>query len=183
MPSFVKKIDHIAVVVKDMDKALEFWKDALGLDLSHIEEVPSEKSIVAFLPAAESEVELVTPTDTESGVARYLEKRGPGMHHICFEVYDIQATMEHLKAKGVRLINPKPIIGTGGKKIAFIHPESTHGVLVELYELSGQELQIRLERARQAAERLLNEGQLRAAEAIEYLRKLTRPAGERDKRN
>lgn len=181
MPSFVKKIDHIAVVVKDMDKALEFWQDALGLDLSHMEEVPSENSIVAFLPAAESEVELVTPTDDESGVARYLDKRGPGMHHICFEVYDIHATMEHLKSKNVRLINPEPIIGTGGKKIAFIHPESTHGVLVELYELSGQELQIRLERARQAAEHLLNRGQLRAAEAIEYLRKLTRPAG--DKRN
>lgn len=171
---FVKRIDHIAVVVEDLDKALEFWSDSLGLDLSHIEEVPSEHSIVAFLPAKESEVELVQPTDDESGVARYLKKRGPGMHHICFEVYDIQATMEHLKTRGVRLINPQPIIGTGGKKIAFIHPESTHGVLVELYELSGQELQIRLERARQAAERLLSEGQVRAAAAMEYLRNLTR---------
>jgi methylmalonyl-CoA/ethylmalonyl-CoA epimerase len=129
---------------------------------------------VAFLPAKESEVELVSPTDDASGVARYLKKRGPGMHHICLEVYDIEATMAHLKSKGVRLINEHPEIGTGGKKIAFIHPESTHGVLVELYELSGQELPIRLERARQAAERLLNEGQVRAAAAVEYLRNLAR---------
>jgi methylmalonyl-CoA/ethylmalonyl-CoA epimerase len=182
MPSFVKRIDHIAVVVKDLDQALDFWTGALGLDLSHVEEVPSEHSIVAFLPAKESEVELVQPTDHESGVARYLDKRGPGMHHICFEVYDIQATMDHMKAKGVRLINAEPIIGTGGKKIAFIHPESTHGVLVELYELSGDELQIRIERARQAAERILNEGQVRAAAAVEYLRSLTRTNG-KDKQN
>ena len=170
---FVKRIDHIAVVVKDLDKALEFWTDALGLDLSHIEEVPSEHSIVAFLPAKESEVELVQPTDDESGVARYLERRGPGIHHICFEVYDIQATMEHLKAKGVRLINPEPIIGTGGKKIAFIHPESTNGVLVELYELSGNELEIRLDRAREMADRMIKEGQNMATAVMDYVRGLT----------
>ena len=172
MSPFVKRIDHIALVVEDMDKALAFWKDALGMQLSHMEEVASEHSIVAFLPAKESEVELVSPTDDDSGVARYLNKRGPGMHHICFEVYDIEATMEHLRKKGIRLINEKPEIGTGGKKIAFVHPESTHGVLVELYELSGQELQIRLMRARQLAERVLNEGQLRAAAAMEFLRNL-----------
>lgn len=172
MPSFVKRIDHIALVVKDMDKALEFWQEALGMQLSYMEEVVSEHSIVAFLPAKESEVELVSPTDGDSGVARYLNKRGPGMHHICFEVYDIEATIEHLKKKGVRLINEHPEIGTGGKKIAFIHPDSTHGVLVELYELSGQELQIRLARARDFAERVLSEGQVRAAAAMEYLRNL-----------
>lgn len=172
MPSFVKRIDHIALVVDDMDKALHFWNEGLGMELSHMEEVPREHSIVAFLPAKESEVELVSPTDNESGVARFLNKRGPGMHHICLEVYDIEATMAHLKSKGVRLINETPEIGTGGKKIAFIHPESTHGVLVELYELSGQELQVRIERARQLAEQVLNEGQLRAAAALDFLRKL-----------
>lgn len=182
MPSFVKRIDHIALVVDDIDKALGFWHEALGLPLSHMENVPSEHSIVAFLPAKESEVELVSPTDDESGVARYLKKRGPGMHHICFEVYDIEATMAHLKGKGIRLINEKPEIGTGGKKIAFIHPDSTHGVLVELYELSGQELQIRLEAARRLAEQVLNEGQVRAAAAMEFLRNLTNN-GDKGKQN
>jgi methylmalonyl-CoA/ethylmalonyl-CoA epimerase len=174
MPSFVKRIDHIALVVEDMDKALGFWQEALGLPLSHVEDVPDEKSMVAFLPAAESEVELVSPTDHDSGVARFLDKRGPGMHHICFEVYDIDATMKHLKEKGVRLINEKPEIGTGGKRIAFIHPDSTHGVLVELYQLTRreQELEVRLERARQLAERVLTEGQERAAAAMEFLRNL-----------
>ncbi len=182
MPSFVKRIDHIALVVEDMDEALGFWHEALGLPLSHMENVASEHSIVAFLPAKESEVELVSPTDDQSGVARFLNKRGPGMHHICFEVYDIEATMAHLKERGVRLINEKPEIGTGGKKIAFIHPESTHGVLVELYELSGQELQIRLEAARRLAEQVLNEGQVRAAAAMEFLRNLTNN-GDKDKQN
>ncbi|MEX2142967.1 MAG: VOC family protein, partial [Anaerolineales bacterium] len=104
MPQFIKRIDHIALVVEDIDKALEFWQDALGMDLSHMEEVPSEQSVVAFLPASESEVELVQPTSDDSGVARFLKKRGPGLHHICLEVNDIEATLAHLKAKGIRLI-------------------------------------------------------------------------------
>lgn len=179
---FVKRIDHIALVVDDIDKALQFWQEGLGMKLSHMEEVENEKSIVAFLPARESEVELVSPTSDDSGVARFLKKRGPGMHHICLEVYDIQETIAHLKAKGIRLINDKPEIGTGGKKIAFIHPEGTHGVLVELYELSGQELQVRVERARQLAERVLTQSQLRAAAALEFLRNL-RNNGAKDKQN
>lgn len=167
----VKRIDHIALVVDDIEEALAFWQDALGLELSHIEDVESEQSLVAFLPAKESEVELVEPTSKESGVARFLKKRGPGMHHICFEVYDIEATMAHLKSKGVRLINQEPEIGTGGKKIAFIHPESTKGVLVELYELTGEETQIRLARARELAERLRSSGQNMAANVRENLRR------------
>lgn len=170
--SFVKKIDHIALVVDDIDEALAFWQDALGLELSHMEDVESEHSLVAFLPAKESEVELVEPTSEDSGVARYLKKRGPGMHHICFEVYDIDATMAHLKSKGVRLINQEPEIGTGGKKIAFIHPESTKGVLVELYELTGEEPQIRLARASELAERVRSGGQSMAATVRDYVRRL-----------
>ena len=173
MPPFVKRIDHIALVVEDIEKALGFWQDGLGMKLSHMEEVASEHSLVAFLPAKNSEMELVQPTQDDSGVARYLKKRGPGLHHICLEVYDIEATMAHLKSQGMHLINETPEIGTGGKKIAFIHPESTHGVLVELYELSGQELQIRLDRARELAERVINEGQGMANAALEYLRNLT----------
>jgi methylmalonyl-CoA/ethylmalonyl-CoA epimerase len=130
----IKRINHVAIVVPDIDEALTFWRDALGLDLSHIEEVPEQETVVAFLPTGESQVELVEPTADSSGMARYLAKRGPGMHHICLEVDDIEQTLERLKAKGIRLINEEPVIGAGGKKIAFVHPKATGGVLVELYE-------------------------------------------------
>jgi methylmalonyl-CoA/ethylmalonyl-CoA epimerase len=133
------KINHIALGVTDMQAALAFWQDALGLELERIEEVPAEKARVAFLPLGESEIELVEPTAEDTGLARYLEKRGPGIHHVCVQVEDIQAMMSHLAAKGVRLINPEPVRKTDGKQYAFIHPESTHGVLVELYQLSGGE--------------------------------------------
>lgn len=130
------KINHIALGVTDMQAALSFWQDALGLELERIEEVPAEKARVAFLPLGESEIELVEPTAEDTGLARYLEKRGPGIHHVCVQVEDIQAMMSHLVAKGVRLINPEPVRKADGKQYAFIHPESTHGVLVELYQLS-----------------------------------------------
>jgi methylmalonyl-CoA/ethylmalonyl-CoA epimerase len=135
----IKRIDHIAIVVDNVEGALEFWEDALGLQMDHMEEVHDQESIVAFLPSGHSEVELVEPTSDTSGVAKYLAKRGPGMHHICFEVDNIEQTLARMKAKGVKLINETPTIGTGGKKIAFIHPSSTHGVLVELYELTPEE--------------------------------------------
>ena len=131
----IKRIAHIAIVVEDVEGALGFWRDALGLPLGHVEDVPDQQAIVAFLPASESEVELVKPVTSDSGVARFLAKRGPGLHHICFEVDDLAATLARLKAKGVRLIDETPRSGAGGTKIAFIHPESTQGVLVELYEL------------------------------------------------
>jgi methylmalonyl-CoA/ethylmalonyl-CoA epimerase len=172
--SRIKKIDHVAIVVEDIEEALEFWHDILGLELSHVEDVPEEDSVVAFLPASESEVELVRPTTGASGVARYLKKQGPGMHHICFEVYDIEETLAHLKKKGVRLINEVPQIGTAGKKIAFVHPESTHGVLVELYELTAQEPQIRLARARLLADRVLIGSQNMAGAALDFLNSLRR---------
>jgi methylmalonyl-CoA/ethylmalonyl-CoA epimerase len=130
----IKRIDHIAIVVEDIEKTLEFWRDALGLELADVEEVPEQKSQVAFLPVGESKVELVRPTTDDSGVAKYLQKRGPGMHHICFEVDDIAGALKQLKTRGVRLINETPVPGAGGKQIAFIHPESTSGVLVELYQ-------------------------------------------------
>ncbi len=135
----IKRIDHIAIVVDNMEGALEFWEDALGLQMNHMEEVADQESIVAFLPSGHSEVELVEPTSDASGVAKYLAKRGPGLHHICFEVDNIDLALARMKAKGVKLINETPTIGTGGKKIAFIHPSSTHGVLVELYELTPEE--------------------------------------------
>jgi methylmalonyl-CoA/ethylmalonyl-CoA epimerase len=135
----VKRIDHIAIVVDDIEEALGFWRDALGLEPDNIQEVPGQYSEVAFLPVHDSEIELVQPTTTDSGIARYLERRGPGMHHLCLEVEDINSALEHLRARGVRLINEVPQSGAGGKKYAFIHPESASGVLVELYQLPKRE--------------------------------------------
>ena len=131
----VKQINHVAVVVDDMEKALSFWRDALGMELHELRDVPTEKSQVAFLPLPGSEVELVQPTTDDSGIAKYLAKRGPGMHHICLEVDDIEGMMSQLSTKGVRLINEEPRTAADGKKYAFIHPESTSGVLVELYQI------------------------------------------------
>jgi methylmalonyl-CoA/ethylmalonyl-CoA epimerase len=131
----VKKINHVAVAVDDMEKALSFWKDALNMDLHELRDVPAEQSQVAFLPLPGSEVELVMPTTDDSGIAKYLSKRGPGMHHICLEVDDIEGMLEQLRSKNVRLINEEPRTTSDGKKYAFIHPESTAGVLVELYQL------------------------------------------------
>lgn len=131
----VKAINHIAVVVDDMEKSLAFWRDALGLRLHELREVPAEKSQVAFLPLAGSEIELVQPTSDDSGIAKYLAKRGAGMHHICVEVDDIHGMLAQLKSKGMRLINEEPRLAADGKKYAFVHPESTNGVLVELYQI------------------------------------------------
>jgi methylmalonyl-CoA/ethylmalonyl-CoA epimerase len=131
----IKRIDHIAILADDLEKTLSFWRDALGMELTHIEDVPAEKSQVAFLPVGASEIEIVYPTTSDSGLARFLEKRGPGMHHLCLEVDDIEAMLAQLKAKGVQLINETPVSGLGGRKYAFIHPKSANGVLIELYEL------------------------------------------------
>ncbi len=131
----VKQINHVAVVVDDMDKALSFWRDALGMELHELRDVPAENSQIAFLPLQGSEVELVRPTSADSGIAKFLAKRGPGMHHICLEVDDIEGMMSQLKSKGVRLINDEPRTASDGKKYAFIHPESASGVLVELYQI------------------------------------------------
>ncbi len=136
--SQIKKINHVAIVVKDIDESLKFWETALGLKLDHIEDVPSQASKVAFIPVGEGEIELVQPTSTDSGMAAYLEKRGEGMHHLCIEVDDIEAKMQELKDAGVRLINQSPEV-LPGRKMAFIHPKSTSGVLVELYEITAEE--------------------------------------------
>jgi methylmalonyl-CoA/ethylmalonyl-CoA epimerase len=132
----ITKINHVAVVVADIEAALGFWRDALGLDLHHVEDVPSQKAMVAFLPTGESEVELVQPTAEGTGAAKFLNERGPGMHHLCFEVDDLNGMMTNLREKGVRLINETPV-ELEGRRLIFIHPKSANGVLVELYELMG----------------------------------------------
>jgi methylmalonyl-CoA/ethylmalonyl-CoA epimerase len=126
------KTDHIAILVADIDEALTFWRDALGLKLEHVEEVASQEVKVAFLPLGGHAIELVQPMGETSSLASYLAKRGPGLHHLCFEVDDVEAALTRLKEQGVRLINKQPVEGAGGKKVAFIHPKSASGVLVEL---------------------------------------------------
>jgi methylmalonyl-CoA epimerase (EC 5.1.99.1) len=136
--SQIKKINHVAIVVRDIEESLKFWEFALGLELHHVEDVPSQASKVAFIPIGDSEIELVQPTTEDSGMAAYLEKRGEGMHHLCIEVDDIEAKIKELKDAGVRLINDTAQV-LPGRKMAFIHPKSASGVLVELYEITAEE--------------------------------------------
>jgi len=133
--SDLKRLDHVAVLVPDLDQALIFWQDQLGLSLDHVETVSSMAVKIAFLPLGESEIELVQPTTDDSGLAKYLSKRGPGLHHICIETDDIKGKLAELKEKSVRLIDEEPVLMDDGRQLAFIHPKSTGGVLVELYEL------------------------------------------------
>ena len=134
----IKNINHIAIIVPDLDGALNFWEGALGLTLARTESVPEEGVDVAFLPVGDSNVELLKPTVADTGVARFLEKRGPGIHHMCFEVDDIETTLAGLRARDIQLINEQAVEGHGGRKYAFVHPKSTGGVLVELYQLSEE---------------------------------------------
>ena len=125
-------IDHIGIAVSDVNASLRFFRDALGLEVEAPEEVPSQQVRVTFLPAGASSVELLEPTSAESAVARYLSKRGAGIHHVAFRVDDIREAMAELKARGVRLIDEIPRPGAHGSLVAFIHPSATDGVLVEL---------------------------------------------------
>jgi len=131
----IKRINHVAIVVEDLQAALSFWQEALGLPLAKTEENPGESVDIAFLPIGESEIELLKPTDPDSGIGKYLAKKGQGMHHVCVEVDDIQATMARLTGHGVQMINESPRTREDGTRYAFVHPKSAGGVLVELYEL------------------------------------------------
>jgi methylmalonyl-CoA/ethylmalonyl-CoA epimerase len=131
----VNKINHIAIVVPDLEAGTTFWADALGLTVSKTEDVPEQQVRIAFLPVGDSNIELLSPTDDQSGVARYLEKRGPGLHHICLEVDNIEESLQQLKEAGVQLIDETPRAGHDGVRMAFIHPKAAGGTLVELYEL------------------------------------------------
>ncbi|MBI5882258.1 MAG: methylmalonyl-CoA epimerase [Elusimicrobia bacterium] len=135
----MKKLDHIAVAVRDLEQASAFYRDALGLAEEGTETVPEQKVRVAFFrshagASAEPTIELLEPTGPDSPVTKFLESRGPGLHHLAFEVDDLEAHMERLKAKGVAFIDAKPRPGSRGSKVAFIHPKSSAGVLVELCE-------------------------------------------------
>ncbi len=128
------RIHHLGIAIDDEPLAREFWELGLGLKVDHMEDVPAQKSKVIFLPVGESEVELVKPLSDDSTVAKFIKERGTGMHHICFQVDNIVEMLEELQQKGIRVINQTPI-SEEGRLMAFVHPKSTGGVLVELYEV------------------------------------------------
>ena len=130
----VKKVDHIGIAVKSIDETLKFYKEVLGLQLEGVEVVEEQKVKVAFLPIGDTEIELLESTDPEGPVAKFIEKKGEGIQHIAFRVENIEKALEQMREKGIRLIDEKPRYGAGGAKIAFLHPKSTYGVLVELCE-------------------------------------------------
>ncbi len=127
-----KGLDHVAIAVKDLEKAIAFYQEAFGLELAEIEEVKEQKVRLAIFGHGMGRIELICPTEPNTSVARFLDKRGEGLHHICIEVDDIDAALAELKKQGAPLIDETPKIGAGGAKIAFIHPKGTHGVLTEL---------------------------------------------------
>ena len=129
-------IDHIGIAVSDLDEALKFWEGNMGVKCHGVEEVAEQKVKTAFLPVKDTEIELLAGTSPDSPVSKFIEKKGEGIQHIAIRVDDLEATLEELKAKGVRLIDEKPRIGAGGAKIAFVHPKSSRSVLLELCERS-----------------------------------------------
>ena len=130
----VHKVDHIGVAVSNLEEALKIYTDVLGLKLHGTEVVEEQKVRVAFMPVGDTEIELLESTDPEGPIAKFIEKRGEGIQHIAFRVDDIEEALEQMRQKGVRLIDEKPRYGAGGARIAFLHPKSTGGVLVELCE-------------------------------------------------
>ena len=127
------RIDHIGIAVENIGEALAFFEQALGLPLERVDSEEGGRTDVAFMPVGSSDVELVEPKDTDSGLAKYLAKRGEGIHHICFQVDDIDAALARLKEHGAQLIDETPRTNARGQRYAFIHPKSAHGVLIEWY--------------------------------------------------
>lgn len=128
------KVDHIGIATRSIEESLKFWRDALGLEVKHTETVEEQGVNVAMLPAGEPRVELLEPTGPASPVAKFLEKRGPGIHHVAVRVEDIRASLARLKREGARLIDEEPRVGAGGCLVAFVHPAASGGVLLELVE-------------------------------------------------
>ena len=128
------KIEHIGVATRSLDDSLKFWRDALGLELTHTEIVEEQGVRVAMLPVGEPRIELLEPTREDSPVAKFMDKRGAGIHHIAVRVDDIRAKLSELKEKGARLIDETPRVGAGGCLVAFVHPATAGGVLLELVE-------------------------------------------------
>jgi methylmalonyl-CoA epimerase len=132
----ITKIHHVAVVVRSLDASLELYRDKLGLALEKVVPIPTDHVRIGFLDVGEVKIELVEPTDDTTGVWRFLQSRGEGFHHVCFEVPDIQAALDAIAALGLQLIDTTPRMGADGP-VAFVHPRSSHGVMVELVEARG----------------------------------------------
>ena len=131
-----KRIDHVAIIVRNIEQALVFYRDTLGITPSEIKEVPTEQVRIAFLPMGGpggSEIELIEPTTPDSSLAKFLEKRGEGLHHICLEVENIDAALAEMQEKGTTVLDKQPRVAAEGRAI-FIHPKAAHGVLLELIE-------------------------------------------------
>ncbi len=136
----IARIDHIGIAVSSIKEALSFFEDALGIQLARVDSEEGGRTQVAVLPVGASDIELVEPQDADSGLAKFLAKRGEGVHHICFEVDDIEQALANLKAHGAQLIDETPRQNAEGQRYAFIHPKSAHGVLIELYERPAKDL-------------------------------------------
>lgn len=132
--SSMRRIDHIGIAVQDLEAALAPYVEGLGMEVDHVEEVPSERVRIAMLPIGETKLELLEPQDPESAIAKFIERKGQGIHHIALAVDDVEASLESLKAAGVSLIDEQPRPGAGGTRVAFAHPKGFNGVLVELVE-------------------------------------------------
>ena len=135
----LQKINHIGIAVQSLDATLPFYRDALGMPFHGTEEVAEQKVRVAMLGIGEAKIELLEPTSPDSPIAKYLEKNGPGIHHIAYEVADITAAIAHMQQQGARMIDEQPRNGAHGSKIAFIHPKSSNGVLTELCQTGSHE--------------------------------------------
>jgi methylmalonyl-CoA epimerase len=132
----IGRVHHVALIVRSLEDSLGLWRDALGLELETVTDIPDDHVRIAFLGAGESKIELVEPTDDTTGVARFLESKGEGFHHVCFEVPNLAEALMHLEIDGIELIDSAPRRGAEGP-VAFLHPRSCHGVLVELIEAPG----------------------------------------------
>jgi methylmalonyl-CoA/ethylmalonyl-CoA epimerase len=132
MEAHAKGLDHVAIAVKDLDAAVKYYVEVLGYPAPELEEVEEQQVKTAIFGHGMGRIELICPTSADSGVAKFLEKRGEGLHHVCVEVADLEATLARMKAQGVKLIDETPRRGVGGAKIAFVHPKGALGVLTEL---------------------------------------------------
>jgi len=134
----MKKVDHIGIAVKSIDVSLDYYIHTLGLTLLAVEEVPSQNVRVAFIDAGNIKIELLEPLGEDGPIAKFIDKRGEGVHHIAFGVLDIRSRMVELREKGVQLLQEEPKLGAGGAEVAFLHPKSSFGVLYELCDKSGK---------------------------------------------
>jgi len=127
----LKKIDHLGIAVKSLDEAIAFYEKSLGLKCDGVEEIESQQVRTAFFSIGDTHIELLEPTSEDSPVSKFMAKNGEGIHHVAYQTEDIQAQLNQAREAGCKLINEEPVAGAGGKKVAFLHPKSTHGVLTE----------------------------------------------------